>query len=109
MMLTRQPRSDAGKNEHVAVGKAKIGLRSTQLLLYTKNESLAQLALSSGFVFTIQNSVYGSFYDDAQQNWSLLFKSADAVDEFAIRLACAKLAVAGASQPMIQVTCDLLW
>ena len=95
-------RSDATKNEHLPVGKAKIGLRSTQLILYTKNETLAQLALSSTFGFTIQNGVYGSFYDDDGQNWSLLFKSAEAVEEFSVRLACAKLAASGNAASMTQ-------
>lgn len=82
--------SDATKNEHVAVGKAKIALRSAQLLLYSKTQTLAQLVLNSKFQFTIQNGVYGSFYDDSNQNWSLLFKTQAAVEEFAVRLACAK-------------------
>ena len=61
-------RSDASKNEHVAVGKAKIGLRATQLLLYTKTETLAQLALSSGFNFTVRRATRRSAPPRRQRN-----------------------------------------
>ena len=88
--------SDSSKGEHVAVGKAKASVRGSTLFVFTKQGAAVELALSPDFVLTVQNELYGSFYDARNQNWSLLFKDADGVAQFAVQVAVGKLRAGGA-------------
>ena len=84
------------------MGKAKASVRGTQLLVFTKAGAAVEMALGADFALTVQNELYGSFYDASGQNWSLLFKSADAVAQFAVQVAAGKLRAGGARDVVVQ-------
>ena len=57
------------------------------------------------YQFQVQPNNYGTFYDSAQQNWSVLFKSPEDANKFAIHIALAKF---GASEQNAIATLDTI-
>jgi hypothetical protein len=53
------------------------------------------------YLIQIQNNVYGSFYDENRQNWSLLFRTQEECAKFAMYIAVAR-AASGEFKSVIQ-------
>ncbi|XP_048875434.1 FK506-binding protein 15-like isoform X2 [Brienomyrus brachyistius] len=83
--------------QHIKVGKigaAVLGSHVTgeyKVLLYgNKQNEVASARISLGFTFTLQSGNYGNFYDDHQQNWSVMFESEKATEDFSKQVCLAK-------------------
>ncbi|XP_049434719.1 FK506-binding protein 15 isoform X1 [Epinephelus fuscoguttatus] len=76
------------------LGAAILGNRTTKeykLLLYLSQQKQVTAAkIHVGFVFTVQQNNYCTFYDDQRQNWSLMFESEKASSDFCKELCLAK-------------------
>ncbi|XP_056313991.1 FK506-binding protein 15 [Danio aesculapii] len=68
------------------IGAAVLGNHVTKeykILLYgSKQKQITAARIQRGFVLTVQPCKYVAFYDDQQQNWSLMFDSEKARPEF---------------------------
>jgi FK506-binding protein 15 len=86
-----------GDNKYASQGKlgaAVIGSHAAGdykvLLYYTKEKPVTFARISSSFSFLIQPNNYATFYDDTQQNWSIMFDSESNVIQFTKQVAAAK-------------------
>uniref|UniRef100_A0A8C9T8I7 peptidylprolyl isomerase n=1 Tax=Scleropages formosus TaxID=113540 RepID=A0A8C9T8I7_SCLFO len=65
--------------------------REYKILLYvSQQKQVTSARIHPGFVFTVQPSNYGTFYDDQRQNWSLMFESEKAAMDFCKQVCLAK-------------------
>ncbi|MGH0184075.1 UNVERIFIED_CONTAM: hypothetical protein FKN15_013784 [Acipenser sinensis] len=81
--------------------------REYKILLYASQQKQVTTArIHPGFLFTVQPSNYGTFYDDQLQNWSVMFESEKAAVDFCKEVCVAK----GNSAPSLEsvVTQDLV-
>ncbi|MGH0168028.1 UNVERIFIED_CONTAM: hypothetical protein FKN15_062576 [Acipenser sinensis] len=81
--------------------------REYKILLYASQQKQVTTArIHPGFLFTVQPSNYGTFYDDQRQNWSVMFESEKAAVDFCKEVCVAK----GNSAPSLEsvVTQDLV-
>lgn len=99
--------------------------RRFQILVYqSKEKRLVSVNITPDFSYTVSNSFptcllcavvltliqvqpnnYGTFYDSSNQNWSVLFKSPEDANKFAIHVALAKF---GASDQNGVTTLDTI-
>lgn len=80
----------SNNGQYSLVGKLGIALtgntstRVCQIILYrNKQEHISVVTLSPSFVYTIRENNYATYYDAANENWSLLFPTEEACTEFA--------------------------
>ncbi|XP_023696497.2 FK506-binding protein 15 isoform X2 [Paramormyrops kingsleyae] len=65
--------------------------REYKILLYvSQQKQVTSTRIHTGFVFTVQPSNYGTFYDEQRQNWSLMFESEKAAEDFCKQVCLAK-------------------
>ncbi|XP_041098600.1 FK506-binding protein 15 isoform X2 [Polyodon spathula] len=65
--------------------------REYKILLYASQQKQVTTArIHPGFLFTVQPSNYGTFYDDQRQNWSVMFESEKAAVDFCKEVCMAK-------------------
>ncbi|XP_048840020.1 FK506-binding protein 15-like isoform X2 [Brienomyrus brachyistius] len=65
--------------------------REYKILLYvSQQKQVTSTRIHAGFVFTVQPSNYGTFYDDQRQNWSLMFESEKEAVGFCKQVCLAK-------------------
>ncbi|XP_023653125.2 FK506-binding protein 15-like isoform X3 [Paramormyrops kingsleyae] len=83
--------------QHIKVGNigaAVLGSHVTgeyKVLLYgSQQNEVTSARISIGFTFTLQSGNYGNFYDDHQQNWSVMFESEKATEDFSKQVCLAK-------------------
>uniref|UniRef100_A0ABM1IA87 FK506-binding protein 15 n=1 Tax=Polistes dominula TaxID=743375 RepID=A0ABM1IA87_POLDO len=68
-----------------------ISTRTYQIILYkTKYEYVSVVNVKSDFTYTVQANNYSTYYDDNNENWSILFDKEEASIKFARELAIAK-------------------
>ncbi|XP_016345007.1 FK506-binding protein 15 [Sinocyclocheilus anshuiensis] len=76
------------------IGAAVLGNHVTKeykILLYdSKQKQISTARIHRGFVLTVQPCSYVTFYDDQQQNWSLMFDSAKSRPEFCKEVCVAR-------------------
>ncbi|XP_016144713.1 FK506-binding protein 15 [Sinocyclocheilus grahami] len=76
------------------IGAAVLGNHVTKeykILLYdSKQKQISTARIHRGFVLTVQPYNYVTFYDDQQQNWSLMFDSAKSRPEFCKEVCVAR-------------------
>ncbi|XP_043094927.1 FK506-binding protein 15 [Puntigrus tetrazona] len=76
------------------IGAAVLGnhvSKEYKILLYTnKQKQISAARIHRGFVLTVQPCNYVTFYDDQQQNWSLMFDSARSRSEFCKEVCVAR-------------------
>ncbi|TNN34831.1 FK506-binding protein 15 [Liparis tanakae] len=77
------------------LGAAVLGNHATKeykLLLYlSQQKQVATAKIHLGFVFTVQPNNYCTFYDEQRQNWSLMFESDKASQDFCKEVCLAKV------------------
>lgn len=83
--------------QYISIGKLGIALtgnastRLYQLILYkTKQEYVSIVTITRKFTYTVQANNYSTYYDDNNENWSILFECNDACIEFAREIGLAK-------------------
>ncbi|XP_035730579.1 FK506-binding protein 15-like isoform X2 [Vespa mandarinia] len=83
--------------QYISIGKHGIALtgnistRIYQIILYkTKQEYVSIVTITRKFTYTVQINNYSTYYDDNNENWSILFESNDACIEFAREIGLAK-------------------
>ncbi|XP_011251982.1 FK506-binding protein 15 isoform X1 [Camponotus floridanus] len=79
--------------QYTSVGKLGIALtgnvttRLYQIILYkTKQEYVSIATVTRDFLYTVQANNYASYYDNNNENWSILFESNESYLEFAIEM-----------------------
>lgn len=61
--------------------------RLYQIILYkTKQEYVSIATVTRDFLYTVQANNYASYYDNNNENWSILFESNESYLEFAIEM-----------------------
>ncbi|XP_051787802.1 FK506-binding protein 15-like isoform X2 [Erpetoichthys calabaricus] len=77
------------------LGAAVLGTHSTheyKILLYASPQKpVAAAKIHPSFVLTVQPGSYATFYDDQQQNWSLMFESEKMAMDFSKEVCLAKV------------------
>ncbi|XP_043487762.1 FK506-binding protein 15-like isoform X1 [Polistes fuscatus] len=83
--------------QYISAGKLGIALtgnvstRTYQIILYkTKFEYISVVTVKSDFTYTVQPNNYSTYYDDNNENWSILFEEKESSIKFARELAIAK-------------------
>ncbi|GAB1866012.1 FK506-binding protein 15 [Camponotus japonicus] len=83
--------------QYTSVGKLGIALtgnvttRLYQIILYkTKQEYVSIATVTRDFLYTVQANNYASYYDNNNENWSILFESNESYLEFAIEMGLAR-------------------
>lgn len=65
--------------------------RLYQIILYkTKQEYVSIATVTRDFLYTVQANNYASYYDNNNENWSILFESNESYLEFAIEMGLAR-------------------
>lgn len=68
-----------------------ITTRLYQIILYkTKQEYVSIATVTRDFLFTVQANNYASYYDNNNENWSILFESNESYLEFATEMGLAR-------------------
>lgn len=62
----------------------------TLILYVDKKQPLATIKVTKGFKMIVQANNYASFYDDANQPWSVMFESEAFLIQFATKLTLAR-------------------
>ncbi|XP_028982619.1 FK506-binding protein 15 [Diachasma alloeum] len=83
--------------QYSLIGKLGIALAGTPssqtylLILYkTKQEHISVVTLTPDFPYSVRENSYASYYDSANDNWSILFDTSDSSIEFAREIGVAK-------------------
>ncbi|KAK2580823.1 hypothetical protein KPH14_005905 [Odynerus spinipes] len=83
--------------QYTSIGKLGIALtgnvsaRLYQIILYkTKQEYVSIVTVTREFTYTVQTNNYSTYYDNNNENWSILFESNDACIEFAREIGLAR-------------------
>lgn len=65
--------------------------RLYQIILYkTKQEYVSIATVTRDFLYTVQANNYASYYDNNNENWSILFENNESYLEFAIEMGLAR-------------------
>lgn len=65
--------------------------RLYQIILYkTKQEYVSIATVTRDFLYTVQANNYASYYDNNNENWSILFENNESYQEFATEMGLAR-------------------
>ncbi|XP_029171635.1 FK506-binding protein 15 isoform X2 [Nylanderia fulva] len=83
--------------QYVSIGKLGLALtgnvttRLYQIIVYrSKQEYVSVATVTRDFLYTVQANNYASYYDNNNENWSILFENNESYLEFAIEMGLAR-------------------